>query len=107
LVRRALAVGFTLDELASILKERDRGGAPCRKVQALATGKLADLEKRLSEMTILRDELREMLFNWEGRLKSAEAGKQARLLDSLAETNHASNGRGASLTWRERKSKRS
>ena len=31
LVRRALALGFTLDELASIVKVRDRGGAPCRR----------------------------------------------------------------------------
>jgi DNA-binding transcriptional MerR regulator len=29
LVRRALSVGFTLDELAKVLKVRDGGGAPC------------------------------------------------------------------------------
>src|SRR6185295_15337497 len=41
LVRRALAVGFTLDELARILSVRDQGGAPCRQVRALAGEKLA------------------------------------------------------------------
>ncbi len=41
LVRRALGVGFTLDELAQILKEREKGGAPCRAVRTLAAGKLA------------------------------------------------------------------
>src|SRR5215213_5475046 len=50
LVRRALAVGFTLDELARFLKARDRGQAPCREVRALAEEKLADLESRLKEM---------------------------------------------------------
>ena len=36
LVRGALGIGFTLDELARILSVRDRGGAPCRQVRALA-----------------------------------------------------------------------
>ena len=30
LIRRALAIGFTIDELAVILKERDRGHAPAQ-----------------------------------------------------------------------------
>jgi DNA-binding transcriptional MerR regulator len=110
LIQRALAVGFTLDELASILRERDRGGAPCKKVHQLASSKLLELERRLEEMMALRDELRGMLLNWEGKLKGAQPGKQARLLDSLAETELTpSNGRqrGAGLGWRERKSKRS
>jgi DNA-binding transcriptional MerR regulator len=39
LVRRALGIGFTLDELAGILQTRDAGGAPCREVRALAESK--------------------------------------------------------------------
>jgi hypothetical protein len=37
LVRRAMAIGFSLDELARILHMRDHGGAPCRQVHALAS----------------------------------------------------------------------
>lgn len=33
MIRQALAVGFTLDELAAILNERDNGGLPCKKVR--------------------------------------------------------------------------
>src|ERR671928_552127 len=47
LVRRALAYGFTLDELARVLRARERGGAPCREVRALAAAKLSDVEARL------------------------------------------------------------
>jgi DNA-binding transcriptional MerR regulator len=46
LIRRALAVGFTLDELAQFLRARDRGLAPCREVRALATEKLTEVESR-------------------------------------------------------------
>ena len=47
LVRRALGVGFTLAELARILRVRDRGGAPCREVRELAAAKLAGVEEQL------------------------------------------------------------
>jgi len=85
LIRRALAVGFTLDELARFLKARDRGQAPCREVRALAAEKLTELESRLSEMLALRDELRAMLVDWDGRLARKGAGQRAGLLDALAE----------------------
>ncbi len=109
LIRRALAVGFTLNELASILNERDRGRAPCKKVRELAAGKLADVERRLDEMIALRDELREMICNWDRKLSGAREGEQARLLDDLAKTKRVHDARQSSAapSWRERKSKRS
>src|SRR5437660_586387 len=35
LIRRALGLGFTVAELARVLKARDSGGAPCKTVRAL------------------------------------------------------------------------
>src|SRR5512132_974237 len=40
LVRRALAIGFTLNDLAAVLSERDRGRAPCRSVRTLVAERL-------------------------------------------------------------------
>jgi DNA-binding transcriptional MerR regulator len=85
LVRRALTIGFTLDELAGVLSERDRGGAPCRRVRTLVTERLAELEARLGDLTELRDELRILLRDWDRRLTRIPAGAQARLLDVLAD----------------------
>jgi DNA-binding transcriptional MerR regulator len=84
LIRRALAVGFTLDELARFLKARDRGQAPCREVRSLAAEKLTEVESRLEEMLEIRDELRATLVDWDRRLASKKAGQQAGLLDALA-----------------------
>lgn len=84
LIRRALAVGFTLDELAQFLKARDRGQAPCREVRALAEEKLAGLEGRLEELLAVRDEMRGMLKDWDRRLSGRKAGERAGLLESLA-----------------------
>jgi MerR family copper efflux transcriptional regulator len=87
LVRRALGVGFTLDELARILKEHAKGGAPCREVRALAAVKLAEVETRLSELIILRDELRATLSDWDKRLAKTDAGQRAGLLEALAQSS--------------------
>jgi DNA-binding transcriptional MerR regulator len=39
-VQRALRIGFTLAELADVLKARDKGGVPCRRVYKIANEKL-------------------------------------------------------------------
>lgn len=84
LVQRALAVGFTLDELAKILAERDKGNAPCQQVRSLAVAKLAQLNERLLEMQTLRDELSDIVCDWDKRLSKGEIGTPANLLESLA-----------------------
>ncbi len=83
LVRRAVALGFTLDELARILAVRDRGGAPCRSVRALAGEKLKTLERRLTELEAARDTLRAVLRHWDSLLVKAPDGRRAGLLDAL------------------------
>ena len=84
LVRKALAVGFTLDELAGILRVRDSGGMPCHEVRALAASKLEQVESQLSDLIALRDELRTTLKDWDGRLNQKSTGARAYLLESLA-----------------------
>lgn len=97
LIRRALSVGFTLDELAQFLKARDHGKAPCREVRALAGAKLDELESRLAEMVALRDELRATLKDWDRRLDGKSSGERAGLLDALAEKGAEDLSANASL----------
>jgi DNA-binding transcriptional MerR regulator len=89
LVRRALGVGFTLAELATILRARDRGRAPCREVRALAARKLAQVEARLAELLALREELRQTLGDWDARLTRVADGERAGLLEALSARNGA------------------
>jgi DNA-binding transcriptional MerR regulator len=84
LVRRALSVGFTLDELAKVLKVRDAGGAPCQEVRRLAAQKLLNVQDQLRELTELRDELQKTLRDWDSRLSRRAVGKRANLLESLS-----------------------
>lgn len=100
LIRRALSVGFTLDELSQILSERDKGGAPCRKVRTLVAEKLSDVEEQLIVLANLRDELKSTLIDWDQRLSAAKSDSQVGLLDSLVST---SNGQNQPLTETKKK----
>jgi DNA-binding transcriptional MerR regulator len=82
-VRRAMAVGFTLEELSRVLRARDNGGVPCREVRAIAVRKLEDIDRRLRALRAVKRDLETTLEDWDTRLARTPAGQQARLLDSL------------------------
>jgi DNA-binding transcriptional MerR regulator len=85
LIRRALLIGFSLNELANIFAERDRGGVPCHSVRASVETRLVELDKKLREFQALKRDLRALLREWDAKLALIPRGKQARLLDHLAE----------------------
>jgi DNA-binding transcriptional MerR regulator len=93
LIRRALAIGFTLEELGPILSMRDHGRAPCRSVRALAAAKLEALEEQIRDLTLLRDELEEALHAWDVRLAATPEGAPAGLLEGLGRQLAGSNSR--------------
>jgi DNA-binding transcriptional MerR regulator len=83
LIQRALSVGFGLDELARLLRARDRGQPPCREVRALAARKLADVEEQLEALASFRATLLATLRDWDARLENRRGEEPARLLDAL------------------------
>jgi DNA-binding transcriptional MerR regulator len=85
MVRRALALGFSLAELARIFRVRERGGTPCREVRRMAEGKLEELDRRLADLASLRDHLRRLLADWDRRLDATPEGMRAGLLETLGE----------------------
>ncbi len=83
LIQRALGVGFSLEELARLLRARDRGHPPCREVRALAARKLAEVERQLESLAAFRAALEGTLRDWDARLRKRRGGEPARLLDAL------------------------
>ncbi|MCU1350487.1 MAG: transcriptional regulator, MerR family [Acidobacteria bacterium] len=81
--RRALALGFTLDELGRIFRRRAAGEAPCAEVRGLAGEKLEQLDVRIASLLALREELRGITETWDARLEATPAGAPARLLERL------------------------
>ncbi len=83
LIRNALACGFTLKELATVLRVKDAGGAPCRKVAALAHEKVQQLTTQIAQLTRLRDALQRTTEEWDRRLENVSLHDRADLLQSL------------------------
>ena len=67
LIQRALVVGFSLDDLTRVLRERDPGGAPCRGVRALLDARLADLSARIRDLKSLKLELASLARVWDDK----------------------------------------
>ena len=83
LIQRALVVGFSLADLKRVLGVRDQGGAPCERVRALVGERLDGLNQRIEALLALRDELRLILAEWDGRLSKTAKGQRVNLLESL------------------------
>jgi DNA-binding transcriptional MerR regulator len=86
LIQRALDMGFSLDDLARVLRQRDAGGAPCCQVRAIAAARLEALDIRIAQLRQLRAELRALVDDWDDRLAAIPAGTRAGLLDALGRT---------------------
>jgi DNA-binding transcriptional MerR regulator len=84
LIRSALSIGFTLDELSRILRIRDAGGIPCQTVRNLAASKLRALDRHIRQLIELRDRLHTVLAGWEQVLGQGQPRCRAGLLESLA-----------------------
>jgi len=90
LIQGALAAGFTLGELALVMAERSRGGAPCRKVRALVGRRLEDVKTQTRELRRLERSLSRLLAEWDARLAGVADGGRAYLLESLPVSGLAS-----------------
>jgi DNA-binding transcriptional MerR regulator len=105
LIQRALVVGFSLADLRRMLTMRDRGGVPCHGVRELVGQRLAGLERRIDELLALRDELRVLLADWDGKLSKLAPGGRAHLLETLGSTVAIERARRQRHTQRSRASR--
>src|SRR5690242_13031513 len=54
LIQRALRIGFSIEDLTTAYKQRDRGGVPCQRVHRLVSERLEQLDRQIVEMQGLR-----------------------------------------------------
>jgi DNA-binding transcriptional MerR regulator len=84
-VQRALRIGFTLAELSEVLKARDAGGAPCRRVFELAQMKLRGIVADIAALKQTERYLKKVLTDWEQQIQRAGKGERMHLLHSLTD----------------------
>ena len=86
MIRNALQLGFTLAELAEILRTRDRGGTPCKRVLAMLEAKLDSLEQQIADLESLRKYMKQMVGDWRSRVGDIGPGTRAHLLHTFLAT---------------------
>ena len=60
-IREAQGLGFTLKEIAELLKLRNDTDASCSDVRAAANAKLEDVEQRIKKLRAVRSALRKLV----------------------------------------------
>ena len=83
LIRRALAIGFSIKELARVFREKEQGGAPCRKVRAIVAERLSRIDAELASLETLKLDLTGLLREWDAKLAQTPDRQQAKLLESM------------------------
>jgi DNA-binding transcriptional MerR regulator len=83
MIRHALRLGFTLAELAEVLRARHRGGVPCKQVLGMLEGKVESLGKQISDLKRLEKYMEQIVGDWRSKLGQSEPGKRVHLLHSL------------------------
>ena len=83
-IKKAQALGFTLEEIKQILDVRNGGEIPCDLVQSLLENKIEQLAIQIKQMTLFKGELEEYRVMWankpESNLKQEEV---CPLIDSV------------------------
>jgi DNA-binding transcriptional MerR regulator len=102
LVQHALQLGFSLHELSDVLKERDGGGTPCRRVLQITEEKLRALSEQIAELKKTESYMQGLVDEWRARLAKTQPGSKALLLSSLTENPAAKNGPSKTFTRRKK-----
>lgn len=78
-ILHARQLGFEIDAIRTMLDLQDNPDQPCAQVDAIATGRIAEIELRISRLTALKAELSTMLDQCrQGRIA------QCRVIETLS-----------------------
>ena len=64
-IKQAQTLGFSLDEIAQLIREKRAGKSPCSHVRDVVRRRLNELDERMREMKRYRKELAEALAEWD------------------------------------------
>jgi len=79
-IKKAQALGFSLDEIREIVKLSRAGTAPCSRVLTLAHHHLAALDQRIRQLQKFRDHLSAELTKWNAQPAEIACGRLCRLI---------------------------
>jgi DNA-binding transcriptional MerR regulator len=75
-IKRAQALGFSLEEIGRVLDDARKGESPCDEVREIVRRRMEELDERLRELQRYRKELKATLEEWDkvGRMPGHVCG---------------------------------
>src|SRR5215213_7802714 len=64
-IKRAQALGFSLEEIGRVLDDARKGQSPCDEVREIVRRRMEELDERLRELQRYRKELKATLEEWD------------------------------------------
>ena len=64
-IKRAQSLGLTLAEIKEFLAVHDQGDLPCAHIQIKLEDKLAEIEEKIRQLQVLKQELSGLLSGWD------------------------------------------
>lgn len=89
-IKKAQALGFSLEEVGEILELSRAGNAPCSRVLELSRRHLQSLEERIGRLVRFRDRLAAEIARWDGRRAPTGRGLCQIILNAEAPPAEAS-----------------
>ncbi len=71
-IKRLQKLGSSLQEIFEILKVYDQGLAPCSEIKQQLEHQVSEIDRRIAELITLRDEISDLLKDWNPTDKTTE-----------------------------------
>jgi MerR family copper efflux transcriptional regulator len=89
-IKKAQALGFSLEEVAEILRLGRKGAAPCSHVLEVARRHLATVDERIRQLSRFREQLAGEVSKWDGQEQPTCAGLCRLITDSTVDSGYDS-----------------
>lgn len=83
-IKKAQAIGFSLEEIGDVLTLHEKGDTPCGLVQSLLQEKINQLEAQIQQMTEFKSELEEYRDQWASSEPQPEPGDICPLIETVS-----------------------
>jgi len=75
-IKKAQHIGFSLEQIKTILKEREEGKSPCPKVREIAQEKIHELEIKIKELRQLKNEIKNFILENKANIDTDSNAKE-------------------------------
>ncbi|MEO0395637.1 MAG: heavy metal-responsive transcriptional regulator [Cyanobacteria bacterium P01_A01_bin.137] len=82
-IKKAQAIGFSLEEIGEVLNLHEKGDTPCGLVQSLLQEKIDQLESQIQQMVVFRSELEDYRDQWASNQPQLEPGDICPLIETV------------------------